>query len=131
MSAAVATITQRAIMQTVDRAAQQYPRHTRRIVSASEILLADGVEQISADTFMVKSSQGGWYRVSFQTCECKSFEFSGRGCRHQWAVWLYGIATQRAAVLAERLAQAFSPEQQKRLEFARYLVAAGQIGEGE
>jgi ABC-type hemin transport system ATPase subunit len=50
-------------------------------------------------------------------------------CKHGLAVWLYGIAQERAAVLAERLAQAFSVEDQKRIEFARWLVQAGRIGE--
>jgi hypothetical protein len=33
-----------------------------------------------------------------------------------------GVEHPRAAVLAERLAQAFSVEDQKRIEFARWLV---------
>ena len=122
MEAATVSLHQQAIMQTVNRAAIAWPRHTARIVSASEILLADGVDQISATAYAVKSSAGGWYRVTAESCECKSFEFDGRGCKHQWAIWLYQIAVQRAAVLAERLARAFSVEDQKRLEFCRWLV---------
>jgi len=129
MTAAAATIHQQAIMQTVDRAAIAWPRHTARIVRASDILMADGVEQVSATAYAVRASSGGWYRVTAETCECKSFEFDGRGCKHQWSIWLYQIAVQRAAVLAERLAQTFSVETQKRVLFARWLVQAGRIGE--
>lgn len=129
MATALTSLHQLAIMQTVNRAAIAYPRHTARIVRASDILLADGVDQVSAMAYAVKASDGGWYRVTAESCECKSFEFDGRGCKHQWAIWLYQIAVQRAAVLAERMAQAFCPEDQKRIEFARWLVAHQKIGE--
>lgn len=123
MATALTSLHQLAIMQTVNRAAIAYPRHTARIVRASDILLADGVDQVSAMAYAVKASDGGWYRVTAESCECKSFEFDGRGCKHQWAIWLYQIAVQRAAVLAERLAMQFSVQEQKRLEFARWLVS--------
>lgn len=129
MAAALTSLMDQAIMQTVNRAVQRYARHSAKIERASDILLADGVDQVSAMAYAVKASDGGWYRVTAESCECKSFEFDGRGCKHQWAIWLYQIAVQRAAVLAERLAQMFGPEDQKRIEFARWLAQHGRIGE--
>lgn len=38
---------------------------------------------------------------------------------------------QEAALLDDETAEPWTPEEQKRLEFARHLVATGNIGEGE
>lgn len=130
MSAALSSIAERAVMEVCDRAAQKYPRHSDRIARASEILLAGGVRQVRDRLYTVASRRGsGWYTVCGRNCTCPDATLNRNTCLHAWAVWLHGIAQERAAVLAERLAQQFSVQEQKRLEFVRHLVAAGRIGE--
>lgn len=134
MTAAPATITQRAIMTVANEAAQQWPARAERIAAASEILLADQIEQIDGDLYRVwsRSNPGAFYLVTRQGCECKGRYYRPHlACAHMVALRLLPLVQDAAAEMAALLAQQFIPEQQKRLEFARFLVECGKIGEGE
>lgn len=136
MSAATISLTQTAIMETINRAVIKYAKYSARILRASDILMAGGVKRLAEGVYSVRSQAAGWYRVTFDRCSCQSFQFDGRGCKHQWAAHLYEVAVTREVVLAERAARAvpnpdqWAPEDAKRLMFARWLVAQGKMGEG-
>jgi len=132
MTKALDSITQRAIMTVANEAAQQWPARAERIAAASEILLADQVEQIDGDLYRVwsRTDPGLGYLVTRKSCECK-----GRYCRphmacaHMVALRLLPMVQDAAAEMAVALAQTFTVAEQKRLVFVQWLVLNGKMGE--
>ncbi len=124
---------QQALMSVANKAAIVWPSRAERIAKASELLLADQVQEIDGDVYRVwsRTDPGTFYLVTRASCECKGRYYRPHlACAHMVALRLLPLVQERAAVLAERLAREWSPEQQKRLEFARWLVARERIGEG-
>lgn len=126
------SITQRAVMTVANEAAQQWPARAERIAAASEILMADQIEQIDGDLYRVwsRSNPGAFYLVTRQSCECKGRKYRPHlACAHMVALRLLPLVQDAAAEMAALLAAQFSPEEQKRLEFGRYLVERGMVSE--
>ena len=136
MAATQTTVAQQASMEATCKAADKYPRYADVIGRAGELLLAGKVERIGEDRYRVQSRTrpGREYLVTPQSCGCEWFDYSGRGCVHQWsACYLLEIAETRAAVLNDRERRrltlykwtyamesaGFSQQEAKRLIFAR------------
>ena len=124
--ATMTTIAQQAIMQVANEAAIAWPSRAERIAKASELLLADQIQEIDGDVYRVwsRTDPGTYYMVTRKSCECKGRHYRPHlACAHMVAVRLLPLVQERAAVLAERLAREWATEDAKRLLFARWLVA--------
>lgn len=109
MSAATTSLTDRAIMDTTNAAAIKYPADAARIARAGQLLLAGAVRQVTPLLWLVysQSDASTVYSVVDGRCECPDAQYRRNddySCVHGLAVWLHGIAQQRAAVLAAKLA---------------------------
>lgn len=141
MTTATTSITDQAISETIDRLLSRYPQHAARIERGAELLRAGAVRRLAEGRYSVRSQRGeGTYSV-LQTadgtihCGCKDAQHRGRGCCHSWAVYAHQIASIRFEVLNRRAGvpapDQWSPEEAKRLLFARWLVQQKRVGEGE
>ncbi len=119
-------------MTVANEAAQQWPARAERIAAASEILMADQIEQIDGNLYRVwsRSNPGAFYMVTRHGCECKGRYYRPHlACAHMVALRLLPLVQDAAAEMAALLAAQFSPEEQKRMEFGRYLVERGMVSE--
>jgi hypothetical protein len=143
MTAATTSLADQAITQTVERALAKYPQHAARIRRAAALLDIDAVKPLGAGRYSVRSQANASesYLVvmvdgKYATCGCQDFARQGKGCKHQWAAHLYEIAAERYERLVENARpvapapELWSPEDAKRLLFARWLAARNMIGEG-
>lgn len=141
MTTAAPSIADQAVEQTITRLLARYPQHSARIERGAELLRAGAVRRLSGERFSVRASNGEReYIVTMPddgtaTCQCIDAARRGRGCKHAFAVYAHKIASIRFEVLSRRAGvpapEVWSPEEAKRLLFARWLVASKKIEEGE
>ena len=141
MTTAAPSIADQAIEQTITRLLAKYPQHSARIERGAALLRAGAVRRLDGERFSVRASNGEReYIVTMPddgtaTCQCIDAARRGRGCKHAWASYMSQIAAIRFEVLSRRAGvpapDQWSPEEAKRLLFARWLVQSGRVGEGK
>jgi hypothetical protein len=138
--ATTTSITDQAITEVVQRALAKYPQHAERISRGADLLRFGAVRRLGPGRYSVRASNGtSHYLVQMPddgeaSCSCPDATFRKRACFHEWAVYLFGISAIRFEVLVARASRPdpllWTPDEARRLQFARWLVQSGKLREG-
>jgi hypothetical protein len=99
------TVTVTTLQQTIARAIERFPRERGRIERGATLVAVGHVEQISADTYAVRSQTddatvytvaAGTYASKATGCGCVDAQrHPGQSCKHAWAVDIVQVAEER------------------------------------
>ena len=101
-----ASLTLDALTETIARAISRYPEQRGRIERAAQLIATGHVDQISRDTFAIRSQTDETVYIVDQTgCPCVDQQRHPElACKHRWGVDLLLISGERARRLDERQA---------------------------